>query len=170
MNTETKIAIGAAICAMLPLALGEWAHRRAVASMEAPMELVWSHQGGTALAATLELAPERTSISVKREASHSFLPEYERRLVVRSVGRKELVFPMFPDTGGTVRINAYRLGPGAILLVDRIGAYQIDLAEFRVKEVKQEALPVGASFLGSFDQLGTNWQFIGVEEREEMPL
>jgi hypothetical protein len=74
--------------------------------------------------ATLHVPDQQLALSVSRERAHWFLPEYNRRAVLRAPERElSCVLPM--DTGGTVLINVYRASPTRYILRDRVGALEI---------------------------------------------
>ena len=67
------------------------------------------------------------TIGLERRQSHSFLAEYERRLLVRQPGDKSFAHEMFKDTGGTNRLNFCRERDGVIRLSDRNHNYLLVL-------------------------------------------
>ena len=125
---------------------------------------------GTVAEATLDLVGQEIRVSVRRVGSHQFLAEYERSIVLRAAGKDDLVHPMLPDSGGTVRINVYRLNGNTLLLLDRLGLYRVDLATFRVETIERTPPPAGSTFVGSFDQESGKWQFIAAEKRKELSI
>jgi hypothetical protein len=100
-------------------------------------------------------------IVVRRSRSHETLPEYTRVLELWNENEKKAVYEMFPDTGGTVKIDVRRDG-NAIYLSDRISTYKVDLASFQIVE-EQKAQ---GSLLGIIDSAGGNkWKFTEASEK-----
>jgi hypothetical protein len=127
-------------------------------------------QKGTVAEATLELVNQQISVSVRRIGSHQFLAEYERSIVLRAAHKNDLVHPMLPDSGGTIRINLYRPNGNTLLLLDRLGLYRVDLAKFSVEILEPTPPPAGSAFVGSFDQESGKWQFIAAGKRKELSI
>lgn len=129
--------------------------------------LAWGCLGDMSVA-THHFPAEQSSIGLRREHSHPYLPEYQRWLMIEVNGREtKCQLPM--DTGGTVRVNLYQAGPGAFVLRDRIGAYRANTAG-PGQNCEEMPSPVGARFIGAFDVVSGAWSFVDGATRRELPL
>ena len=144
-----------------------WEESMRIATIMLALLSLACHKGATDLA-TARLSNGQIVLSVRRVASHPFLLEYERSLIVARDGGPHHVASMKEDTGGTVRINVYQLGE-VLQLRDRFGTYKVSLATLALVSVDTEAAPHGL-FIGSFDVVEGKWQFIGAELRKELPV
>lgn len=113
--------------------------------------------------------PDEITVSVIRIPSHPTLAEYKRTACLGRSGKRLACWDLFPDTGGTHRLNVYRGVNGHIFLQDRISSYEIDLALKKLLEVK--APKVGGTYVGCFNQDASgNWRFMSVEESPEVKI
>lgn len=116
--------------------------------------------------ATFKL-PGEITVSVIRTPSHPTLAEYKRTACLAQGGKRLACWELFPDTGGTHRINVYRHDDGRIFLEDRISCYEIDPASKKLVEVT--AAKVGGTYVGCFNQNATgSWRFVPLEEAPEV--
>ena len=99
---------------------------------------------------------------------HLFLAEYERVLVLERDGREVARHPMFPDTGGYSRTNAYDLGRSRTLLLSAFDAYVLDYDRGEIQTVERNGAKADGTYVGAFDtDDGGHWRFIAASERPE---
>src|SRR5437762_10437119 len=89
-------------------------------------------------------------LSIHRTPLQGRPSEHKRVAVLSSRETKLASWDLFPDTGGTLRINVYMLERGKILLRDRVSTYEIDLSSKSMTEV--EGRIAKGKYLGCFDQ------------------
>lgn len=106
--------------------------------------------------AGFEIAGTNQRIVVKRSRSHETLPEYSRVVELWIVNQRKTAYEMFPDTGGTVKIEIRR-DESAVYLSDRISTYKVDLGSSKIIEQDK----AGGALLGVIDAVeGGGWKFI----------
>jgi len=110
------------------------------------------------------------TIAIERRPMHPFLTEYHRILILSSEEKEISHWSLFPDTGGTVLVNAFMLPGRVVRLVDRLESYEIVLNSQAVaqktSEIQHESQGV---FLGAFDfSKKEGWRFLSSDERKQM--
>jgi len=113
--------------------------------------------------------PGGLGLSIERTPLRGGLPEHKRVAVLFSRQKKLASWDMFPDTGGTLRINVYQLDKGLILLRDRVSGYEIDPSSRSMAEAGGRIAK--GKYLGCFDQdpKGT-WRFLSAKQRPEIKI
>jgi hypothetical protein len=92
------------------------------------------------------------SITLSRSPTHPYLPEYKRKLLIVFPNGKRISLDLFPDTGGTVRMNVYREATGNLLLRDRLDYSRVDVMARSVEPVGDPIRRIDAQYLGAFDE------------------
>lgn len=112
---------------------------------------------------------DEITISIVRTPSHPTFAEYKRTACLYRSGKRRACWEMFPDTGGTHRINVYRAKDGSIFLHDRVSSYAINLPSEEFAEV--EVAKAAGAYLGCFNQDTTGvWRFISVKDSPEVKI
>jgi len=109
-------------------------------------------------------------VAVQLQPMHFYLPEYSRALVLRSPGAAAVRRDMFPDTGGYMRTQLYRLHDGRFIVEGSFDAFAVDPAAHRISKIDAKLVDT-AQYLGAFDDTGDgHWRFIPAFESPEQPL
>ena len=118
-------------------------------------------QGYVRLPGSLDLSVIRTP--------QGTLAEYKRTAVLSSNGKQIAFWELFPDTGGTQRLNVYLLDNGRILLQDRIESHEIDPMAKSMTEV--EGSTSKGKYLGCFKvDSNAHWRFFPIQESQEVKI
>jgi hypothetical protein len=111
----------------------------------------------------------KTEVQLIRTSSHAQLPEYNRRLVLRDDGKEIAKWHIFPDTGGTQRMNVYLASDGRIFLQDRVSSYQLTFDPVKLEDAETEK--VVGKYLGCFDlDVQKVWTFLSPDKAGEIKL
>jgi hypothetical protein len=105
---------------------------------------------------------------IERSATHLFLAEYDRVLVLERDGREVARRAMFPDSGGYGRTNAYDLGQSKTLLLSAFDAYVLDYDRAEIRALDRNGAAARGTYIGAFDSdTDGHWRFIGAAEKPE---
>jgi hypothetical protein len=112
-------------------------------------------------------------IIVEIVPTHPYLAEYERTLILRKAGSSDQRFSMFPDTGGYLRTQLYRLPDGRLLVSDFFDTFVINVVKQKI-DADTGVLPEKGVYLGAFDNregaIRTTWRFIDAGKSPEQVL
>jgi hypothetical protein len=120
--------------------------------------------------AETHLPGTNSSVAVQLEPMHLYLAEYRRKLVLRRPGMPDMYVDLFPDTGGYVRTQLYRLSDGRFLIRGFFDAVVVDSEKHTLTE--QSGIPTNVgSYLGAFDEIPRDqWRFISAAKSPEQSL
>lgn len=120
--------------------------------------------------ASAKLADSASEIIVQIEPMHPYLAEYRRSLVLRKKGAPDERIEMFPDTGGYLRTQLYRLPDGTFLVSGFFDAFKIDPVKHSIVLYNETVTHVG-TYLGAFDDSAKHeWRFIDASQSPEQEL
>ncbi len=128
---------------------------------------------GNRSSASLRIAGANASLQLERVCIHDFLAEYDRHLALNVGGSLVAQVQISTDTGGMSRANVFFREADSMLIVqDRMGRYEVDVARRSIRQVSQECgNPKGSVFVGAFDvDESKGWRFILAAERKQMPM
>ena len=123
----------------------------------------------TLIVGPLALEEGEASLWVEVKPSHPYLAEYNRTLVVTR-GATEVRQPLFPDTGGYVRLNIYLHNPQAAMVKVPFEELLVHLDPLRFEKLTKP-MPVTGKYLAALarDPSG-KWRFIPAAEANEVPV
>ena len=102
-----------------------------------------------------EVEIEGVTIGLERRQRHSFLAEYERRLLVALPGGESVAHDLFKDTGGASRLNFCWERDGVIQLSDRFHNYLLSLETgglMRLPSRESGNDACGAAYIGAIGE------------------
>jgi hypothetical protein len=119
---------------------------------------------------SLKLADSSSELIVQIEPMHPYLAEYRRSLVLRKKGFPDQRIEMFPDTGGYLRTQLYRLPDGTLLVSGFFDAFRLDPVKHSIVPYNETVTPAGV-YLGAFDDTAMHeWRYIDASESPEQKL
>lgn len=111
------------------------------------------------------------TIGLERRQSHSFLAEYERRLLVALPGGESVAHDLFKDSGGTNRLNFCRERDGVIRVSERFQNYLLsletgDLLRLPYRDSGDDAC--GSAYIGAIgEDASGRYRFVPVSEQTQ---
>ncbi len=118
-----------------------------------------------------EVGIDGVTIGLERRQSHSFLAEYERRLLVALPGGASVAHDLYKDTGGANRLNFCWERDGVIRLSDRFQNYLLsldtgDLLRLPYREGGDDAC--GSAYIGAIgEDASGRYRFVPVAEEPQ---
>jgi hypothetical protein len=120
--------------------------------------------------ASLKLADSASELIVQIEPMHPYLAEYRRSLVLQKKGVPDQRIEMFPDTGGYLRTQLYRLPDGTLLVSGFFDAFRLDPVKHSIVPYNETVTHAGV-YLGAFDDTAKHeWRFIDASQSPEQEL
>jgi len=106
----------------------------------------------------------KSIVEVQLQPMHLYLAQYRRALVLRSPGVPDVRRHMFPDTGGHLRTQLYRLDDGRFVVEGTFDAFLVDPVKHSISQAGAKLID-SARYLGAFDDAGNGrWRFIPAPE------
>jgi hypothetical protein len=120
--------------------------------------------------ASAKVAGSASEIIVQLEPMHPYLAEYRRALVLHKKGVPDQRIEMFPDTGGYLRTQLYRLPDGTLLVSGFFDAFRLDLVKHSIVPYNETVTHAG-EYLGAFDDTAKHeWRFTDASQSPEQQL
>lgn len=109
-------------------------------------------------------------IIMQIEPMHPYLAEYRRTLVLRQAGKSDRRIEMFPDSGGYLRAQVYRLPNGEFVVRGYFDAVKVNIVE-RTLVNKDISPSLSGVYVGAFDNKKNHeFRFIEASQSPEQPL
>lgn len=103
-------------------------------------------------------------VEVQLQPMHLYLAEYRRAIVLHSPNAADVRMEMFPDTGGYLRTQLYRLKDGRFVIEGFFDAFVVDPEKQSISHADAKIVNT-AQYLGAFDDTGDGrWRFIPASE------
>jgi hypothetical protein len=125
---------------------------------------------GSQVEAIAEIPSHELTLKVTLTATHAFLAEYDRKLLIRGSQGCHQEVSLFTDTGGYGLLHVYA-GPGRqLFLRGHFDAYRL-YGHCGVEVVELSSLPANLEYIGAFDNDDKgDWVFLPRSSRPLKPF